>query len=74
MFILTQNKAEVVNTSRCLSIRIVDSSTTIKAYGSGIDTWSRLGSYQTTERTKEVIQEINAALCENRVSFDMPED
>lgn len=34
----------------------------------------KLGKYKTVERAKEVIQEINTALCESRVSFDMPED
>lgn len=33
-----------------------------------------LGFYKTRERAKDVIQEINTALCENRISFDMPED
>ena len=74
MFILVQNRTGVVDTSRCLSIRIVDNSTTIRAYGSGTDTWFRLGSYQSIERAKEVVQLINVALCENRVSFDMPEE
>lgn len=74
MFILTQNRTGVVDTSKCLSIRIVEDAKTIRAYGLNSDTWFRLGYYQTTKRAKDVIQEINTALCENRISFDMPED
>lgn len=74
MFILTQNRTGVVDTSKCLSIRIVEDTTTIRAYGPDSHTWFRLGYYQTTERAKDVIQEINTALCENRIGFDMPED
>ena len=50
MFILTQNKTGIVNTNECFSIRIVENTTTIRAYGPDSHTWFRLGYYQTTER------------------------
>lgn len=74
MFVLTQHQTEVVNTSKCFGICIVEDSAVIRAYGYNVNDWIMLGSYKTRERAKEVIQEINTALCENRVSFDMPED
>lgn len=81
MFILTQHRAEIVDTSKCFGICIVDDTTVIRAYCNDIraycnDTsnWIMLGFYKTRERAKDVIQEINTALCENRISFDMPED
>lgn len=74
MFILTQYQTEVVDTSKCFGICIVEDSAVIRAYGSNTNDWIMLGFYKTRERAKEVIQEINTALCENRVSFDMPED
>lgn len=74
MFILTQHQTEIVDTSKCFGIYIVDDSAIIRAYSNNTNIWIRLGLYKTRERAKEVIQEINVALCENRVSFDMPED
>nr|DAX02568.1 MAG TPA: hypothetical protein [Bacteriophage sp.] len=74
MFILTQHRAEIVDTSKCFGICIVDDTTVIRAYCNDTSNWIMLGFYKTRERAKEVIQEINVALCENRVSFDMPED
>lgn len=50
MFILTQNRTGVVDTSKCLSIRIVEDAKTIRAYGLNSDTWFRLGYYRTTKR------------------------
>lgn len=74
MFILTQNQTGVADTSKCFGIHIVDESTVIRAYTFDGDGWMKLGKYKTVERAKEVVQEINTALCEHRVSFDMPED
>lgn len=74
MFILTQHRIEVVDTSKCFGICIVEDSAVIRAYGNNTNDWIMLGFYETRKRAKEVIQEINVALCENRVSFDMPED
>lgn len=74
MFILTQNQTGVVDTSKCFGICIVDDSAVIRAYSNDTNDWIKLGIYKTRERAKEVIQEINTALCEHRVSFDMPED
>ncbi len=74
MFILTQRQTGVVDTSKCFGICIVDDSAVIRAYNNDTNDWIRLGIYKTRERAKEVIQEINVALCENRISFDMPED
>lgn len=74
MFILTRYQTGVVDTSKCFGICIVDDSAVIRAYSNDTNDWIRLGTYKTRERAKEVIQEINTALCENRVSFDMPED
>lgn len=74
MFILTQNQTGVVDASKCFGICILDDSAVIRAYNNDTNDWIRLGIYKTRKRAKEVIQEINTAICENRVSFDMPED
>lgn len=74
MFILTQNRAGIVDSNKCFGIHVVDDTSIIRAYSIRTSEWMRLGKYDTRERAVEVIQGINVALCENRVSFDMPED
>lgn len=55
MFILTKHRTEIVDTSKCFGICIVEDTTVIRAYGNNTNDWIMLGFYKTRERAKEVI-------------------
>lgn len=73
MFILEQVRELILNLDNVSAIFIDSRATNRTIYvkcnnGDNIS----IGEYETNSRTKEVLQEIKKAICENVVMFEMP--